>query len=271
MTKHFTPLLLLCLLSSITLCTAAESYSNITPKEYSSQDDNSSSHAVFPGGSEALIKFIQDNLKYPAEAEAKGVSGRVLVQFIVDKEGAIHDAKVLRPVNPSLDAEALRVINLMPNWIPATQNGEKVDSRYTIPLTFRLRPTRATHKTTLNDSISGTPADTTLVDKSDINSQNKGEHNPEFPGGNAALMQFLINNVQYPAEAQDNKVGGRIIVQFVVDKEGNITDPKVIKAEYVGLTPKIIKKALRKLLMPRPCVLSNLCPNGYRERKMANA
>ena len=93
----------------------------------------------FPGGDAALMQWLNSNIKYPVIAAENGIQGRVVVQFVVSKTGAISDAKVLRGVDPSLDREALRVVNSMPNWTPGKQNGTTVNVRYTLPVTFRLQ------------------------------------------------------------------------------------------------------------------------------------
>lgn len=92
----------------------------------------------FPGGYSALTEWIDDNLKYPVEAAMDGIEGRVIVQFIVRPTGKVVDAKVVRGIAPSLDKEALRLINIMPNWIPGRQKDKAVNVRYTLPITFKL-------------------------------------------------------------------------------------------------------------------------------------
>lgn len=92
----------------------------------------------FPGGNEALMKWLSKNLKYPASAQENNIQGRVLVQFVVNKDGSIVDPKVLRSVDPALDKEALRVVSAMPKWQPGKQRGKTVRVRFTLPVTFRL-------------------------------------------------------------------------------------------------------------------------------------
>lgn len=91
----------------------------------------------FPGGQAAFMKWLSDNIKYPAEAAKNGIEGRVIVQFVIGSDGTVSDAVVRRSVDPLLDAEALRVINAMPAWTPGKQDGKPVAVRYTIPVTFR--------------------------------------------------------------------------------------------------------------------------------------
>ena len=93
----------------------------------------------FPGGPEALMQFLSQNVKYPKEAYEKNVQGRVIANFVVEKDGSITEAKIVKSVSPELDAEALRVIGSMPNWMPGRQNGEAVRVKYTVPITFKLQ------------------------------------------------------------------------------------------------------------------------------------
>lgn len=96
------------------------------------------SNPVFPGGQDSLMLFIKANLKYPKECVRDTIEGRVLVSFIVCKDGLIRDVKVLKSVNPLLDAEACRVVGLMPKWKPGFMKGEPVNVKYTLPITFKL-------------------------------------------------------------------------------------------------------------------------------------
>lgn len=93
----------------------------------------------FPGGEEALYKYLAENIKYPVMAKNNKVEGRVYITFVIEKDGNVSDAKVLRSVNEELDAEALRVINAMPKWKPGTQRGVPVRVQYNIPITFKLQ------------------------------------------------------------------------------------------------------------------------------------
>lgn len=93
---------------------------------------------MFPGGNEALMKWLSKNLKYPASAQENGIQGRVLVQFVVNKDGSIVEPKVIRSVDPALDKEAMRVVSAMPKWQPGKQRGKTVRVRFTLPVTFRL-------------------------------------------------------------------------------------------------------------------------------------
>ena len=93
----------------------------------------------FPGGQAALLEYLSKNIKYPVVAEENGVQGRVIVTFVVERDGSITDVKVVKSVDPSLDKEAARVVKSMPKWQPGKQNGSAVRVKYTVPVTFRLQ------------------------------------------------------------------------------------------------------------------------------------
>ena len=93
----------------------------------------------YPGGQAALMQYLAKNIKYPTIAQENGTQGRVIVQFVVNRDGSIVDAKVVRSVDPYLDKEALRVINTMPKWKPGMQRGKPVRVKFTVPVMFRLQ------------------------------------------------------------------------------------------------------------------------------------
>jgi len=95
--------------------------------------------AQYPGGDEALLKFLRKNIKYPKQAIKDQISGTVYVQFVVEKDGSISDVKVVRGIGGGCDEEAVRVITKMPNWIPAKQKGIPVRFFYVIPFAFLLQ------------------------------------------------------------------------------------------------------------------------------------
>lgn len=93
----------------------------------------------FPGGQKALFEYLTANVRYPDDCEETCVQGRVVVSFVVERDGGITEAKVVKSVYPSLDEEALRVVKGMPKWIPGSLNGERIRTKYMIPITFRLK------------------------------------------------------------------------------------------------------------------------------------
>ena len=188
---------------------------------------------MFPGGMEEMMKFLQQNVKYPKEAQDQGKQGRVIVQFVVNRDGSISNDTIVRSVDPLLDAEALRVVRSMPNWTPGKQRGKEVRVRFTLPVTFRL-----------DGGEESKPAEVKQVVKTSTQGEeifNVVEKMPEYPGGMVELMKFLQRNVRYPKEAQEQGKQGRVVVQFVVNKDGSITDAKIAKS----VDPQLDAEALR--------------------------
>ncbi len=102
--------------------------------------------AEFPGGIEAMMKWLQYNVKYPKEAEKAGEQGKAVIKFTVNKDGSISNATIIKSVSPSIDKEALRIVTSMPKWKPAENGGKKVACWYTLPVSFRLAPDKVTTK-----------------------------------------------------------------------------------------------------------------------------
>ena len=92
----------------------------------------------YPGGMQAMIAFLQTNMKYPEDAAKQKVEGRVMVQFIVETDGSVSDVHVAKQVFPSLDAEAIRVVQAMPKWTPGKEKGQVVRVKYNLPIVFRM-------------------------------------------------------------------------------------------------------------------------------------
>ena len=92
----------------------------------------------FPGGTAALMEYLRKNIKYPAICRENNIQGKVIVTFVVNKDGSIVDIEVIKSVNPSLDKEAIRVISQMPKWKPGAQRGKPVRVKYSVPVNFRL-------------------------------------------------------------------------------------------------------------------------------------
>jgi len=107
---------------------------NVTVKPFTTAEQA----PVYQGGETAMNKFIADNLKYPVDAQEKGIQGRVTVRFVVKSTGELADVTIIRGIDPNLDKEALRVIKAMPKWTPGKQNGKDVDVYYTLPIIFKL-------------------------------------------------------------------------------------------------------------------------------------
>lgn len=167
----------------------------------------------FPEGEEALTAYLNEKIKYPALAEQVGMEGRVVCTFVIETDGSIGNVEVTESVDSLLDAEAVRVISGMPAWNPGkNEEGVAVRVKYTVPVTFLLDGSR-----------------------------DDAEQMPEYPGGQEALMRFISENVKYPAECEEKGIQGRVLVRFVVDEQGKVTNPVVVKS----VDPLLDAEALR--------------------------
>ena len=187
------------------------------------------------GGMPALMEYLSKNIKYPEAAMKKGIQGRGIVQFVVEKDGSITNVKILRGVDPELDKEAVRVVSAMPKWKPGTQRGEAVRVRFTVPVMFRLTEDKipvkyAPIENKINELVvvGYAPEGTTIPEEGTI--FEVVEQMPEYPGGMPAMMEFISKNIKYPAAAQQAKIQGRVTIQFIVNTEGNIINPRVLRS-----------------------------------------
>ena len=206
----------------------------------------------FPGGNAELMKFLAKNIKYPAEAQQKGEQGRVMVQFVVGKDGKLSDIEIMRSISPTLDAEAIRVIKAMPTWKPGTQRGQAVAVKYTIPISFRLQGSKGDDKPVASDiqvvSVTKANNENSKPIPTDPVKDSNGEEvfmvvekMPEFPGGTAELMKFLQQNIKYPEQARKDSIQGRVIVQFTIKKTGEVSNTTVIRS----VSPELDAEAIR--------------------------
>lgn len=187
----------------------------------------------FPdGGMSGLMQFLSKNIQYPINAQKNHTQGRVTVQFVVDKDGSISEPGIIRGVDPDLDGEAIRVISLMPKWKPGMQKGQPVRVRYTVPVMFRLSDDGQKEEykpiPKIDETVVVGYAPKQVPTEEDPVFE-VVENMPEFPGGMGGLMQYLSKNIKYPVEAQKAGTQGRVMIQVIIDKNGNITNPKVIQ------------------------------------------
>lgn len=165
---------------------------------------------VYRGGEAAMLNFIYRCLNYSAEDMGNKAAGSVIVRFDVDKKGCIVAPSILRSLSTACDAEALRVVKLMPRWTPSSQNGVPVKVTYTLPVKFNKE---------------AVPDDTVYI---------KTETAPEFPGGDAELFGYIAKNIRtndIPFEmCYAGSMGGTIICRFIVEKDGALSHLQIIKS-----------------------------------------
>ena len=187
----------------------------------------------FQGGPQALFTWLSQNVKYPAIAEENGVEGRVIVTFVVERDGSIADVRVVKSVDPSLDKEAVRVVKSMPRWIPGKQKGSAVRVKYTVPVTFKL---------------AGEPKN-----NQNVAVKKRTTEFPKFPGGKEAQNEWILKNLKYPKESKNLKQF-TVAMNCYVEVDGSLTDVRVASRGLHddGIDPAFGKEAIRVIeSMPR--------------------
>ena len=179
----------------------------------------------FPGGMRAGLEFMARNLKYPTKAQEAGKQGRVIVQFIVQKDGSLSDLHVLRPVDPWLDAEAIRVIGTMPKWKPGMQHGQAVAVKFTLPVTFMLEGTNNQPKAGDNDIVVVGYGVTPAPQKSEVPVAivQMFQNGKDGLGKEEALPMVLIDKTEASTETM-NKLDPQCIESITVLKDASATD-----------------------------------------------
>ena len=182
----------------------------------------------FPGGTEKMMDYLSKNIKYPEEAKEKGISGRVFLSFVIEKDGAVSNVKVAKGIGKECDDEALRVVKAMPKWKPGLMKGKPVRVNYMLPIFFKL-----------DESEKYAPVKgETIAPQADVKPDKNGiwdiaETMPEYPGGIDGLRTFMQDNLTVPEKYKDmdTKAEYRIFVQFVVAEDGSITNVELKKPE----------------------------------------
>jgi TonB family protein len=182
----------------------------------------------FPGGTEKMMDYLSKNIKYPEAAKEKGISGRVFLSFVIEKDGAVSDVKVVKGIGKECDDEALRVVKAMPKWKPGLMKGKPVRVSYMLPIFFKL-----------DESEKYAPVKgETVAPQADLKPGKDGvwdiaETMPEYPGGMDGLRAFMQDNLTMPKKYKemDTKAEYRVFVQFVVAEDGSITNVELKKPE----------------------------------------
>ncbi|WP_336325119.1 M56 family metallopeptidase [Porphyromonas pogonae] len=191
----------------------------------------------FPGGQAALMKYLAKNIQYPADAQKKNIQGKVVVTFIVNKDGSLSDINIARGVDTSLDKEALRVIEGMPKWKPGKQKGEIVRCKFALPVVYKLNNTK--QEKVFKDATAKTKSDGVFE---------AVDEQPLFPGGTGEMYKFMANTMIYPETAIKANIQGKVIVRYIVNQDGSISDIEVAR----GVDPVLDAEAVRVIkAMPK--------------------
>ena len=203
----------------------------------------------FPGGVQALMKFLGDNVRYPVEAMKSGTQGRVITSFIINKDGSISDIKIERGVDPLLDTEAIRVMEMMPKWKPGTQKGEAVNVRFSMPVVFRLS----------NDAGKMSEEEKEKVMRLQFEAQDKlKEKGPvtvydvKDDATDKVYLNFIAKNFKYPVIAQENGIMGVTRATYDVNAKGEISNIKITESVDPSLDAELMRVTK---LMPKEIAL----------------
>ena len=191
-----------------------EGVQQLNVKNESANDNDSiynvvSENAEFPGGDVALSDWMRKNMKYPEECRKQGIQGRVVISFVVNKDGSIVDLETVRSPHPALAEEGLRVVKSMPKWEPAKENGKVVRSRFNVPIMFRVN----------KDKLSE-PAQPQKPQSPQSLTQKAVQ---DWFGTQPALMTHLMKNTRYPKECQEQGFQGKVVVSVNVDQDGTMS------------------------------------------------
>ncbi|MDX5347164.1 MAG: energy transducer TonB, partial [Hymenobacteraceae bacterium] len=179
----------------------------------------------FPGGDSLLFAFINKNIQYPEQARTAGISGTVYTRFTVTRTGQIKDAEIAKSVHPELDKEVLRILSLMPKWVPGEQNGQTVHVKYVLPVKFSIKEAKPAP-----DNAVSPDQEELLYMKDPKNPDNKifitSQRLPQYPNGDQKMYDFLSLRVT----SQTNMHQGAVHIKMIVRKDGSLTDFKVLKS-----------------------------------------
>jgi TonB family protein len=171
----------------------------------------------FPGGMDSLIAYLSNNITYPAEAKENGISGKVMVKFVIDESGSVTDVNVMKGIGSGCDEEAARVIQNMPDWTPGVKDGSAVKVSYVLPISFNLGNNEKKEVFTVVEQM------------------------PKYPGGFDALVEFLSENIRYPEQAKKDSITGKVFVSFVVMKDGSVSDVGILRGIGGGCDEEAVR------------------------------
>ena len=199
---------------------------------------------MFPGGDSALIGYIVRNIRYPENAKAKSIQGKVIIRFCVTATGGVDRISVLRGVSPELDAEAERVISSIPTFKPGKQGGIAVPVWYMVPVNFSLGKSPSGSLPPTPPPPPPSPPDS---QKNSISGVKEGaaykvvDEMPIFPGGDVALLKYIADSTHYPKDAKISGIQGKVITRFMVNADGTVSDVTVLKGVNASLDNEAVR------------------------------
>jgi len=180
------------------------------------------------GGNEGWNQYLSENLRYPSKAKKEGIEGTVYVAFIVNSDGSVRDAEILRGIGGGCDEEALKVIKNAPQWEPGTQRDKKINVRIRLPIRFAL----------LNNSREEREGTLTSTGSEVFDVV---ETMPSLVGGTNSWNQYLAGNLQYPSEAKKKGIEGIVYVAFIVNNDGTVSNAEILRGIGGGCDEEALK------------------------------
>ena len=192
---------------------------------------------MYPGGMASFYKFLGESMKYPVEALVNNIQGSVLVSFTIEKDGTLTDAKVDRKLGYGTDEEALKVLKLSKKWNPGMLNGKPVRVKYNIPIKFKKPDDKWMDASPQTVNIPGEDNTGDNVVYNFVSLTNP----PQYNGGMKKFYEFIGENIKYPEEAVKNKIQGSVLMSFVVEKDGTLSNIKVDRKVGYGTDEEAIR------------------------------
>lgn len=223
---------------------------------------------MYPGGKAAMMQFISSQLRYPRKCVESNEQGLVVYNFVVETDGSLSNFELMHRAHPLLNEEALRIIKRMPAWRPAKYRGKFVRAKKFVPMYFRLKKRNNASRSfsqnqalpqqkkkpnnSYNEKNIYKPKAPVLKPKNDEVKYEEVytivDQIPQFPSGETGLHKFIGKYMEYPIDAHQAGIEGRILCAFIVDKEGAISHIEIVQ----GLYPSLDDEAMRVLsIMPR--------------------
>lgn len=236
---------LLLLLSGLSLASSGVHAQKLKmpPKPSGAQVYDSVAQPAVPlGGTEKYAQFLADHQRYPSTAMQKNLQGTVKVGFIVEKTGTVNEVKVESSVAPELDAEAIRLIKSGPKWTPARHRNHVVRQHVVVPVSFLMSPGSMVVLRPGKDNAITTPAADIAASANPNRPPVVAPDKPTQPvGGTQVFFDWIEKNQQYPALARKRKIEGKVLVEFMVQTDGSLTDIRVLKKMGSGLDDEALR------------------------------
>ncbi|HTD42412.1 MAG TPA: energy transducer TonB [Mucilaginibacter sp.] len=226
MKRYFLLMMLACTISAL----KAQTADSVTNKFNKIPFVPFSVFAKFPDGD--ADEYIAKNVKYP-DSQAENIDGEIVVAYSIDTDGSVVDARLLKNLSPAIDAEILRVFNAMPKWKPAYYHDKPV--KVNIGARLMVHADYSTRTINVTEPV----LKVITVSKNAIFTAVSGP--PTFPGGADSLHRYLAKAISYPSESLKNHKGGKVYLQFIIEKDGTLGDIKAVRNPDDLLTQEAIR------------------------------